>query len=162
MTDLAKLMDEALGVGVMSTINGAFACMEIAEEEIKASGCDKDEGSAAFGVLCPSEPLRGKSPDVYRAHCKEMIARVTADNDTRPGTNAEVLCSLLATSLLAPLNESGMALADHLFANCFPDYHDELPSPMERALRRESYKGQIAEDLVDARKRCAVRDRVVS
>ncbi len=151
-------MDSFLGGDMMAVVNSTFECMDLAEEVITASGCTYAQNKSAFGVMCPTPPLRGKSHDVYRAHARELVERIIAGKDTRPGTRCEVLCCLLATALKAPLNQSGGALAEHLFAELFPRHQVSKASTR----RQEFYKGQIAEDLADARKRCAVADRVAS
>ena len=155
-----ELMRQVLGGDgkVLDVVSAAFDHMDTAEQEITASGCSKAQGQSAFGVLCPSDPLDGKCDDVYRAHCKELIERVVAGDDTRTGTDAEVLCCLMGASLVAPLNTDGLALADHLFTSVFPG--SQLAHEGERSL--EFYHGQVSEDLAEARKRCAVRDRVVA
>lgn len=149
-------MCQALGDDTTLTFLGAFERMDIAENVITASGCTKAQGQVAFGIMCPSAPLNRKCDEVYRAHATELVERVIAGEDTRPGTKAEVLCCLLGAALRAPLNTSGMALADHLFAQVMPG--SRLPSTKAR----EFYQGQVAEDLAQARVRCAVADRIAT
>ncbi len=161
MSAALEAMKEILGgPPVLNQINVAFSQMAIAEEVIEESGCTKDQGQRAFGVMCPSEPLRGKSNTVYKAHCEELMVRVMGTLDTRTATKAEVLCCLMGAALKAPLDTSGLALADWLFAEVFPD--SRLPMHQPREVVREFYKGQVQEDFQQARKRCAVADRVAS
>ncbi len=149
---------EAMMGGFGTEIVVAFSHMAIAEEVITESGCSKADGQRAFGILCPSEPLEGKADDVYRSHARELVARVVAGENTRPGTTAEVLCCLLGAALKAPLDTSGLALADWLFAEVFPG--NKISEG--EILRSELYEGQVQADLQDARKRCGVADRVAS
>jgi hypothetical protein len=47
---------------------------------------------------------------VYRAHCREILDRVAAGDDTRPGTAAEVCCVMLETSLRTPIRSEAAGL----------------------------------------------------
>lgn len=47
---------------------------------------------------------------VYRSHCRELLERVVAGEDTRPGTAAELACSMRDVSVATPLESSGVAL----------------------------------------------------
>ncbi|MEU7480484.1 hypothetical protein AB0A63_31215 [Lentzea sp. NPDC042327] len=47
---------------------------------------------------------------VYRSHCRELIDRALAGEDTRPGTAVEVACSMRDVSAAMPLKSSGAAL----------------------------------------------------
>lgn len=135
----------------MDEITAAFNHMGIAEEVIAAAsgGKDRELESRAFGVMCPSDPLRGKSIEVYRAHCTELMQRVMAGEDTRLATKAEVLCGMMAAATAAPLNAAGGALADWLFSEVMPSAHGRL----SQAAPREFYQGQVAEDFAAAQRK---------
>lgn len=99
-------------------VAGVFECMRVAELAILEAkrrqpdrACELD---AAFILLRPTEPIRGKAPEVYRSHVVELLERVVAGDDTRPGTKAEALCALLGAATRAPLNAAGCLLADRL------------------------------------------------
>lgn len=149
---LQTAMESILDGQLMSSINGAFACMEVAEEVIAASGCSHTDGSKGFAIMCPSPPMRGKAPEVFKHHCQELLTRVLAGDDTRPGTETEVLCVLMAAATKAPLNAAGLALADYLFRRVMPERN--LGAPVA-----EVYEGQVQEDLNAARHQCADWER---
>lgn len=154
-TKSLEAINTVVGGPALSTVNRTFACMAIAEDVIATSGCSPAQGSEAFRVMCPSPVLRGKDPSVYRAHCDELIDRVLNGQSTDPATEAEVLCHLLDAALTAPLNAAGCALADHLFRRVMPG-HVMLGEPL-----REVYEGQVAQDLAEARRRCAPKSRAL-
>ena len=56
---------------------------------------------------------------------------------------------MMGAALKAPLNASGLALADWLFRECFPG-HQVSEGAFGRA--REVYEGQIAEDYAAAQR----------
>ena len=47
---------------------------------------------------------------MYRSHCRELLDRVAAGEDTRPGTTAECWGALRETSLRVPLSTSAAGL----------------------------------------------------
>lgn len=53
---------------------------------------------------------------VYRAHAREILERVAAGEDTRPGTAVEVVIGLLAAAERAPLSHEGFGLCARLWA----------------------------------------------
>jgi hypothetical protein len=91
---------------------------------------------------------------VYRAHCREILARVVACEDTRPGTAAECCCACCETSQVAPLNLAGVGLYLRMWkAAGFPEIDT----------RGEHYEA-ITRDAIDAyeqsiRKNLAVDSR---
>lgn len=137
-------------------ISRLFACMEIAEEEIAAAGLSRDQGQEAFRVLQPSEPLRDLSKDVYRAHARELCARVARGEDCAPATKAEALACMMQMATKAPLTQSGQAIAEHLFAELFPA---QATRHLGAELAPEKWSGQVAEDLDSLCKRFRVESR---
>lgn len=152
---LTQLMDGFLVGNVAQVVNGVFDCMAVAEEIIKAANLTPEVNRAVFGIMCPSDVLRGKSMDVYRAHARELVERAKVGEDTRPGTKAEVLCAMMGAALKAPLNAGGLALAEWLFSECFPGHSISR----DAGHRREFYKGQIAQDYAAAQRQLYDRDR---
>lgn len=63
---------------------------------------------------------------VYRSHCRELLARVVAGEDTRPPTNAEVAAACCETSLVGPLKPGGFTVYMRAWAAAFPDRVDFL------------------------------------
>ena len=128
--------------------------MGIAEEELKQAGPEAD---GAFGLLSPPHILRAKTLDLYRAHARELITRFKADEDTRPGTDAECLAALLEGSLRAPLDSTGGFLADTLFRRVFSAKDVERLGLGEAP--REPYTGAANELLGDLRRKLRVEGR---
>ena len=94
-------------------LDAAFTTMEWAEEEIDAA---KLRHPAAADRIWSSSRLLKPTLDlmrteiVYRAHCRELLDRVAAGQDTRPGTAAECCIALSEVSLQVPLNTTAAGL----------------------------------------------------
>jgi hypothetical protein len=93
-----------------------FARMQWAEDEIAAAmrrhPQHADRLWHSFAILAPRAEhgdRMGTEPG-YRAHCRELLDRVAAGQDTRPGTRVEVIIGLLQAADTAPLNTAGFAL----------------------------------------------------
>ena len=118
---LADLMPPSLA----RTVRTTFERMEIAEEEIEAAKIRHPKESEsihrAFGLLCPSNPIRDLSDDVFRFHCREILDRVASGQDVRQGTTAELLGFLSEASQMAPPTRVSALLYQELFARLYPD-----------------------------------------
>ena len=135
---------ELVGLGDKSRIiQHAFELMKIAEDEI-TDACRRCPEARkriwnSFKLLDPGE-LSALSDDVYRHHCREMLARVADGKDTRPGTRAEICAMIskmtLATRLHRDVEILGLRISDSIFPN-----HGLLDGRSER----EDYEGSIAE-----------------
>jgi hypothetical protein len=157
--DIETLVNETLG-----EISGYLGAIEWAEEEITAAcarhPADADRiwhvGLALFSVGAHEHLLLEL---LYRAHCRELLARVVAREDTRPGTAAEVICLLRYTSLLSPLTSAATALYMRMYqAAGLP----EIPKFADMLIHYEAIKGSIIDDHeAEARRKLTVRDRVV-
>lgn len=163
MEIMNKQITEILGPTMSSTITRTFALMEVAEEELqRAKDCaapeDHDDIHAVFAYLCPSTVLAGKNEELYRKHVREMIARRMKGEDTRPGTDAEVLCALSDWSLEHPPGKDANALYFRLAVNLIPAalINDQPP---DHVLTDETYPGAIDELLTKLRRRLAQEDR---
>lgn len=90
---------------------------------------------------------------VFRGHAREILERVAAGADTRPGTAAEVCLVTSEASKLAPLNDVGNGLMGRMWAQAFPDHpvfadrqehHEALDKPriddLEALIRRKIAK----------------------
>jgi hypothetical protein len=90
-----------------------FDAMQWAEDEIDAAKrrhpAAVDRIWRSFLLLRPSSPLM-RTEVVYRSHCRELLDRVAAGQDTRPGTAAECCLALSETSLKVPLRSSAVGL----------------------------------------------------
>jgi hypothetical protein len=144
------------------TVRATFARVDIAEEEIQAAklrfpAC-ASEIHAAFACLCPTDPIRDLSEDVFRFHCREILERVAKAQDVRPGTTAEVLGFLADASQLAPPSRFAAFLYQRLFARLLPDRLTEscggiaMPEP-ERFEKEEvlSLEGRLRRRLATDR-----------
>lgn len=135
--------------GISYRIRQTLDCVVIAEQEIEAAGLTREQSLAVFGALFPTGPVRGKAPDVYRHHARELINRFRAGVDLEPATDAELLCIACATSAIAPLSATGQPVAEYLFERVFPEKSKELLK--DRA--REKWSGQVAADVAALRKK---------
>ena len=116
--DMLAAAESLLGgdfAGIFAVMASAFELVEWAEEEIETARArhpqHADRIHHSFLLLRPNTGLdRMKSEMVYRSHCRELLDRVAAGEDTRPGTAAEVCCAMLNTSLLAPLTSAATGL----------------------------------------------------
>jgi hypothetical protein len=79
-----------------------FDAMTWAEDEI-------DAATRRHPAVAPAMP-RMRTEVLYRAHCRELLDRVAAGEDTRPGTAAECCLALSETSLQVPLRTSAVGL----------------------------------------------------
>lgn len=155
---------EFFGERVAGAIEGVFSRMELAEEEIEAAKRRHPRLAGrihqAFLHLCPTPALSSAGEKAFRAHCRELLERVAAGEDLRPGTAAEVLSILSELSLAAPLDRIGTLLFVKLFASLFPEAaatmhrYDEPP----QADRYE--KERVAELEVSLRRKLSAADRV--
>ena len=135
-----------LGASACEAVRFTFECMAVAETVLAETG----EQRATFALLQPTRPLLGKALSTYRAHCCELIERVQRGEDTRPATDAEVLCALLDGSLVAPPTAALAGLAEELFSRVF----GELPAGVDAATTpREAWPGERAESLAELRRR---------
>lgn len=101
-----------------------FEQMEWAEEEIdQAQGRHPAQASllwTTFRLFVPTSDLM-RTELVYRSHCRELLERVAAGEDARPGTNAELAIACCETSQLAPMTTAGAGLYMRVWARAFPD-----------------------------------------
>jgi hypothetical protein len=108
--------------------------------------------NASFKLLQPPTFMRGRVPEVYKAHVAELLERVVKGQDTRPGTDAEVLCAMLDNSLVAPPTDDMARLVEVLFQRV-------MPGKLEPGRVHEAWPGQHAEVLAGVRRVLAQADR---
>lgn len=129
-------------------VHRVFDCMDVAERCIKAACVlwpdHYDRLQRSFLLLVPTEVMRGKDNAVYEAHCLELLERVANQQDTRPGTKAEVLCGLLEGALKAPPSADYCALTNRLFS-------EVMPGRLDLGHVAEQWPGQHQEMLTAAR-----------
>jgi hypothetical protein len=106
-----------------SLLSGVFEQMDWAEDEIKAAQkrhpATADLLYHSFKLLCAPHELMAKE-HVYRAHCRELLDRVAAGADTRPGTAAQVCIACSESSNLAPLTSTATGLYARMWQQAFP------------------------------------------
>jgi hypothetical protein len=128
---------------------GAFEKMEWADDEIdkaRARHGETDRGPLwhSFLTVCQNEPYMADEI-IYRAHAREILERVAAGHDVRPGTDAEMIAALRDSSKTAPLSSSAVCLYFRIAARSFPDLwakagdHSDLTA-------YESVHGSAADD----------------
>jgi hypothetical protein len=106
--DLASLYDDAT-----SQLGGYMQQLGWAEDEIQAG---MRRHPAAADAIWHSLTLTTPTADlmrveiVYRAHVREIVDRVAAGQDTRPGTAVEVAILCCHVSQLAPLTTTAAGL----------------------------------------------------
>lgn len=156
--DIAALVEEAVDV-----VSGFQDQWEWAEEEIQKA-CAQHPREAdriwhtGISLFFPTHE-RMKLELVYRAHCRELLARVVAGEDTRPGTAAEVICLMHNTSLLSPLTSAATGLYMRMYQKAgLP----EIPEFAEMLVNYEAIERfRIDDHEAEAREKLAVPSRVV-
>lgn len=99
----------------------AFEMVEWAESEIaQAQKRHPDQADTlfhSFSLLSVRDGLQPRigTEIVYRAHARELLERVAAGQDTRPGTAAEVVIGLLAAATHTPLTHEGFGLCSRMW-----------------------------------------------
>jgi hypothetical protein len=94
----------------------------------------------SFKLLRPTDDKMGTEA-VYRSHCAEIIERVIAHEDTRPGTAAECCIACCETSQIAPLTAAGTGVYLRLWAKAgLPGLDDIARDPYE------AIRGEVIDD----------------
>jgi|ERR1700742_253971 len=165
--NLIAACDELFGggaSGLFAVMAEAFDQMELAEDEIRKAQdrhpAHRDRLYHSFSLLKPNMGLeRMASEMVYRAHCRELLERVVAGTDTRPGTAAEVCCVMLETTKLAPLTSAAAGLYMRMWSACgFP----ELDQFSEASAHHEALERVVIDDHERlARRKLADNDRTL-
>jgi hypothetical protein len=141
-------------------LNPIFGAMEVAEKEIRDAQ-NRYPGAAdrirrSFMLLTPTTDLLTRNELVYRAHCRELLDRVAAGTDTRPGTAAECCVALCETSLRVPLSTSAAGLYARMWkAAGLPDVELTDSGVHYEALERDA----IDRHELDLRARLSQADR---
>ena len=94
--DARRLLDLVAAPGA---VHEALGYMAIAEEVLAGERLPP----GGFAALRPSPILRGGGQHCYRAHVRELVARIRAGEDLAPATDAECLRAMVETALRAPL-----------------------------------------------------------
>jgi hypothetical protein len=155
-------MTALLGGDLGGMLAGIFERMDWAEDEITAAQ-KRHPGKAdliyhGFKLLNPTHELLSTGAEfVYRAHCRELLERVAAGQDTRPGTAAEVACQCYDASLVCPLTDTAAGLYARMWQQAFPGQGDQWDASLGH------YEGLHAAQIDDlereARRKLTVSDR---
>jgi hypothetical protein len=133
-----------------------FAQMEWAEAEIaeaQARHPHKAEALWDTFLLFRATHERMSAEWVYRPHCRELLERVAAGEDTRPATDVELALGLSDQSMKAPLGTTGTTLYMRVFQRTWPDKWGTIG---EDTAAYESVGGQQA-DMLERQLRRAAR-----
>ncbi len=143
-------------VGCSGPVLYALEAMGVAESVMVRAKAPAE----AFKLLVPLGFV-AYSLKLYRAHCEELVARVKAGQDTRPGTEAEVIMVLSKASLARPPGRTEAALYERLFRKVFPGKvtHGGQPQAPDEPIAREEYPGVCDELLATLRRKAARPDR---
>jgi hypothetical protein len=117
---------------------GVFETMEWCEDEIEqATRRHPDQADTLYHAFLLLKPTASMPPVefVYRGHARELLERIAAGQDTRPGTAAEVCLVCSESSLQAPLTTAAAGLYFRMWKQAFPD----APQPGGDAL--DHYEG---------------------
>ncbi|GGM76678.1 hypothetical protein GCM10012275_54260 [Longimycelium tulufanense] len=135
------------------------ACLWWAEDEIsQAMNRHPDHADTLFHsflLLTPTHTLMG-TEFVFRSHCRELLERVAAGEDTRSGTAAEVCCACHDISLVTPLSSPATGLYFRMWSHAFPDQ----PMFGSSLAHHEALEGSTIDDLeAIARRKLGVSHR---
>ncbi len=155
--DPNKIVEE-----VEQLTSGLFERMELAENEITAA-IERDPEhaeayDAAFKLLVPTDTLISDS--LYQRHCHELLSRVAEGQDTRPGTDAEILGAFSQATHAAPPNTTLSLAYARLFRRLFPE-HAETADSLAHSVGRERYEGDVDDLIAWSRKKLAMKERVM-
>lgn len=126
-----------------------FQFIGIAQEEMQRAGSPQ----GAFAMLYPSPGMSRAVPDVFRAHCRELLAR-KSDHDL--ATDAELLLAMSGMSLRAPINELGKAVYGELARRVLPH---AAADTLGNGWPKGPYPGAVEEHLSDMRRKLRVHGR---
>ena len=160
---MTAAMGDLLGGDLMDVLTGAFERMDWAEDEIARAQKRHPESADriwhGFKLLCPENGTSERMgvEFVYRSHCRELLDRVAAGQDTRPGTGAEVCIACCEASALAPLTETAAGLYCRMWTVAFPGHRDVWTGAGEHY---QALRGTQIDDLErEARHKTRAADR---
>jgi hypothetical protein len=158
-------IDNLLGDGGEFTrvLSGLFEQIEQAENEIQRAIRRHPESADllyhSFRLLTPGHELM-RTEFVYRSHCAELLERVVAGQDTRPGTAAEICIACCEASQLAPLTSTAAGLYARMWGQAFPGHGQQWDTA---AGHYEALSGPQIDDLEAwARRKLAIGDRRIT
>lgn len=164
----ARRLHKALDmVGAPSFVMGLFDLMEIAEQEIERAragtrGARYRLFREAWMQLTPPPILHSASPEVYRAHAREILERVkergTIKGVTDEPTKAEMVMVLSNQSLKHPFNSTATRVVEDMFCDVLPEDAQRLG--IERPTFKPGNDKESASDFLREVRKVALRVRV--
>ena len=146
MTTAVRLLDLLPGGDYLASV---FEAMAWADEEIEKA--QARHGEQGRGPIWNSFTLLKATHDklyrevLYRSHCREILNRVAKGEDTRPGTDAEMIVVLHEASLRAPLNSDASCLYFRLIDRSVPELARVAGPPIDLP-SYERVHGRAADD----------------
>lgn len=147
-----------VGGGVIAA---TFDRMLIAEQEIIRGKLRGEKFRLSFGMMCTPPILQDLSPEVYRAHARELVERMLKTRDakskafaecTKEATDAECLALLMRQATAHPLASGPAKLAEYLFRKVLGKDADRALGSGEVGLGDGSYPDELPEILRDLRR----------
>lgn len=157
-----------LGDGLSHLLVSTFDLMDWAEDEIEKAQERHPECADAlyhsFRLLTPSTILQKVRPAefAYRSHCRELLERVAKSEDTRPATDAEVVCLYAEASQITPLNTAATGLYMRTWNRAFPGTRNAFRE-IDDAGHYEAIAGSstdVCEE--ETRRKLTVKDRALN
>jgi hypothetical protein len=127
----------------------AFKKMEWADDEIDKARVrhgETDRGPLwhSFLTVRQNEPYMADEI-IYRAHAREILERIAAGRDVRPGTDAEMIAGLRQSSVVTPLSPAAATLYFRIAARSFPELWAKAGDQTDLTAY-ESVHGSAADD----------------
>lgn len=125
MTDPVELVEKMAGLTPIGDLFGfvmdqaRWADDEIEKAQARYGETGRGPLWSSFGLLRRSH-VEMDDEIIYRAHAREILERVAAGHDLRPGTDAEMITVLRDASLKAPFTSSAACLYFRIAARSFP------------------------------------------
>lgn len=146
-----------------NAIGDIMDCLDWAEDEIQAAMRRHPRVADTLWhsnkLLCPTEDPRLTTEFVFRAHCRELLERVAAGEDTRQATDAEICCATLAIAHRTPITTTAFGMYMRLWHRAFPGKAILRPDQLDGY---EKVRGEKMDDLErETREKLAVKDRVL-
>lgn len=109
--DPVTAVHDLLGLGDMTDAVGRVTIAETAiTDAISRYPHAADRLFHSFPLLVSTHELMDRNDHLYAGHCHELVERVAAGRDTRPGTAAEICIAMTHISMVAPLTTSAAGL----------------------------------------------------
>lgn len=148
--------DKSLACAMLNFVRYCDAVERVIERRTAENPLRSNTIDAVFKISCPRSGLFDRiDVGVFEWHVNELVDRLLAGEDTRPGTKAEVMAAMSAMSLVQPMNGDLILVYDMLFAEWNPEAHEKLGCPESHGLfemwpgRAEEVFAEVREKLTD-------------